>query len=114
MNEQSKQWVEIVKISSEPKSLSGANLVHLGTRRVPRPQFQNSKAVNQGCQSVFTRIKPAITPAFNPALKGILSLHPSISRMRLDNNVSGPFASGLGLYEGSEYTQELNTGPASS
>lgn len=75
LDEQSSEWVEVVKKQSKPTNLSGANLVQLGTRRVLRPRIQNQNAINQARQLVFKRIKPALTPAFNPALKGILGPH---------------------------------------
>ena len=89
MHEQSSEWTDVVKKSSKSQPLTGANLVQLGTRRVLRPSFQNLGAVKQAHQSAFNRIKPALTLAFNPALKGIVG--PLLTRPQMGINSSGPF-----------------------
>ena len=80
MREQAAEWTDVVTKSSKSPPLTGANSVQLRTRRVLRPSIQNSGAVKQAHQSVFTRIKPGLTPAINlalKALKGILGPHPT-------------------------------------
>lgn len=59
LDEQSCEWMEVTKNPSKSANLSRANLVQLGTRRVLRPQVQNSNVFIPGRQSVFKRIKPA-------------------------------------------------------
>lgn len=88
MEEQSSEWVNVVRNTQKSKPLSGANLVRLGTRRVLRPNVQNSNPLIHGYKPVFNRFKPVFKPAFNPALKGILGPHPSTLNGRLHD--SGP------------------------
>lgn len=97
LQEQSLQWVEVVRKPSKPENLSGANLEPLGTRRVHRPFFQNQTIVNPARQSVFMCIKPALTQSLNPALKDILGPYPA----RLHLGI-GPVTSQL-RYDGPAY-----------
>lgn len=97
-DEQAAQWSEVSKKTAKISPLSGANREQLGTCRVHRPNFQNHATVAVGRNSVFNRIKPALTPVFNPALKGILGPYPGPSHMHLTyaRDPSGNYANNVG------------------
>lgn len=93
LQEQSAEWVEIVRRNSSSNPLSGANLTRLGQGRVlhnhQNSNFQ-SRATPTTKWSIFTRIKPAVTNVLNPAFKGILGPPPSYLRPSLEPRNFGP------------------------